>query len=77
MFSKSYYSNGYVCQQIYSSVSDKEIALAIESISGYSVVFTVFVENIILIILLTTRKQIQVSLINLLVRNTYITPSKN
>ena len=56
-----YYSNGYICWQILNSISDEKIVLAAESIAGYSVVFVVFVENIILIILLASRKTIQVS----------------
>ena len=56
-----YFDNFYVCWQIFNSISDEKIVLVVESLAGYSVVFLVFVENIILIILLATRKQIQVS----------------
>ncbi len=46
---------------MFNSKTDEEIVLAAESIAGYSVVFLVFVENIILITLMATRKSIQAS----------------
>ena len=60
---KSITATLFVCWQFFNSISDEKIVLAAESLAGYSVVFLVFVENIILIILLATRKQIQVRLI--------------
>ena len=53
-------NNGYVCWQTFSASSDEKIVLAAESIVGYSVVFVVFIENLILIALLASRKTIQV-----------------
>ena len=60
VYTKMHCNKGYVCWQTFSSSSDEKIVLAAESIVGYSVVFVVFIENLILIALLASRKTIQV-----------------
>ena len=62
VYSKKVFDNLYVCWQIFNSVSDEKWVLAVESMVGYSVVFVVFVENIILIVILASRKTIQVNM---------------
>ena len=78
VYTKEVFSNVYVCWQIFYSVQDEKFVLVAESIVGYSCVFVVFVENIILIVLLATRKNIQVSYFSFerkwIGQNVYFTP---
>ena len=61
VYSKKVFDNLFVCWQIFNSSSDEKWVLVVESLVGYSVVFIVFVENVILIVILASRKNIQVN----------------